>query len=207
LPWHHFPRVPPKDPRLCARCRRTYNPKSPNQRFCERCRPSAMLELARRRAGEYRLKYPERVKDSARRIREKYPTRYVSKKLEYSSRHLRKTRHIVLDHYSGGKRACTCCGEAEQDFLTIDHVHGGGSRERRKLFGHSQAGGHRFYRWLIRNGFPSGYSVLCTNCNLSKAKHGACVHLRPISRPPDIENQSRSEWFNRSTTNLGTLPN
>jgi len=37
-------------------------------------------------------------------------------------------RREVIEHY-GGK--CECCGEEHMEFLSIDHVKGGGTKERR----------------------------------------------------------------------------
>jgi hypothetical protein len=76
----------------------------------------------------------------------------------------------VLGHYG---RACACCGAAVD--LTLDHVNGDGAQHRLELYGDSQgAGGTRFYRWLIRQGFPPGYQTLCRRCNLSKGKSEFC---------------------------------
>ena len=76
----------------------------------------------------------------------------------------------VMNHY-GNK--CACCGESRIEFLTIDHIHGGGNKHRKEIH---QAGGSHFYRWLINNGFPEGFRVLCFNCNCSLGFHGYCPH-------------------------------
>lgn len=68
---------------------------------------------------------------------------------------------------------CTCCGELKTEFLVIDHIDGGGSRDRREGVYH---GGNSFYRWLKRNGWPKGYRVLCHNCNQSLGVYGYCPH-------------------------------
>ena len=66
----------------------------------------------------------------------------------------------------GGK--CACCRESTYEFLTIDHIDGGG-RQHRKVI-------HNFYRWLRMNNFPPGFQVLCYNCNCCKGAYGSCVH-------------------------------
>ena len=67
---------------------------------------------------------------------------------------------------------CSCCGEAESAFLTIDHVipysQGGGPRGPRS--------GAYLYAWLKRNGYPDGFRVLCMNCNGVRAQRGFCPH-------------------------------
>lgn len=75
----------------------------------------------------------------------------------------------VVAHY-GGK--CSCCGEGRLIFLTIDHVDGGGTKHR-KVVGH----GTQFYRWLVRNGYPAGFRVLCHNCNFAVGLVGVCPHV------------------------------
>lgn len=74
-------------------------------------------------------------------------------------------RRRVFDHY-GWK--CKCCGEAQPEFLTIDHINGGGSKHIREV--------GSFYRWLIKNSFPEGFQSLCYNCNCAKGKIGICPH-------------------------------
>lgn len=87
-----------------------------------------------------------------------------AKEIEYN----RKRRLEVIFGYGG---ACECCGENRIEFLCIDHVNGGGTKER-KLIG----SGHQLYRRLIGAGFPSGYRVLCSNCNMSLGLYGYCPH-------------------------------
>lgn len=36
----------------------------------------------------------------------------------------------VLEKYSQGKIACSCCGESTIEFLSIDHINGGGTSHR-----------------------------------------------------------------------------
>jgi len=81
----------------------------------------------------------------------------------------------VLNAYGGPKCSCNKCPEKSGDinFLTIDHINDDGN-EHRKVLG---SGGSTLYRWLRKNGFPSGYRVLCFNCN--SARHingGVCPH-------------------------------
>lgn len=68
----------------------------------------------------------------------------------------------VLSHYSPSL-TCQRCGFSDLRALTIDHVNGQGNIHRRQL-GLGSRGGHTFYAWLVRAGFPEGYQVLCMNC-------------------------------------------
>jgi len=90
-----------------------------------------------------------------------------------------KQRIMVPQHYSGsGIPFCACCGEANIEFLQVDHVDGGGTQHR-KLIGKSA-----LYRWLIQQGYPQGFRVLCANCNLSYGLYGYCPHLKARSESP-----------------------
>lgn len=72
-------------------------------------------------------------------------------------------------------RTCACCSEDNPVFLCIDHIEGGGNQHKRLLFGRYPSGGYRFYQWLKREGFPSGFRVLCWNCNHGM-RMGGCPH-------------------------------
>lgn len=65
------------------------------------------------------------------------------------------------------------CGETHLEFLSIDHIGGGGNLHRRQI---NVAGGVHIYRWLKKRGFPSGFRVLCFNCNLALGHSGYCPH-------------------------------
>ncbi len=71
-----------------------------------------------------------------------------------------KSKIDVMNHYG---TSCKMCGELLFEFLTIDHIDGGGKKHR-KIVGYGQM----FYKWLIRNNYPSGYQTLCFNCNCGR---------------------------------------
>jgi len=76
-----------------------------------------------------------------------------------------KTKVEVQTHYGNGKLACVVCGEDRPDCLSIDHIEGGGNRQRTELKLRTT---HSFYRWLQKNGYPEGYQTLCMNCQFIK---------------------------------------
>lgn len=79
-------------------------------------------------------------------------------------------RMIVLMAYSGNTPKCKCCNEKTYEFLCIDHINGNGNAHRKEVgLGH-------VYQWLISNKFPSGFQVLCHNCNMAKGFYGKCPH-------------------------------
>lgn len=78
----------------------------------------------------------------------------------------------ALDAYGG--RFCSCCGETNIKFLTIDHINNDGAEHRRS---NKNRGGNSFYRWLKTHDYPPGYQVLCWNCNCGRACNGGiCPH-------------------------------
>ena len=90
-----------------------------------------------------------------------------------TKRNQAKCRDEVYGAYGGYK--CNCCGEAERMFLSIDHVNNDGAQERKS--GKYSGGGSAFYNWLRKNNFPTGYQVLCMNCQVGKHRNGGvCPH-------------------------------
>jgi hypothetical protein len=122
------------------------------------------------------VKYPNGKSECAtcKRVRERL--RYHAD-LEMARRknveRVRKLKSGIIEAY-GGK--CSCCGESHFEFLTIDHVMGGGLKHRRQLTGGGRRAGSILYWWLKKNGYPEGFRVLCMNCNLSFGLYGYCPH-------------------------------
>lgn len=80
-----------------------------------------------------------------------------------------------------GGEVCACCGERHFEFLTIDHINGGGAAHRRSLKAAGDLWG--IYRWLKVHSYPTGFRVLCMNCNWSIGVHGYCPHSATMSTP------------------------
>lgn len=91
-------------------------------------------------------------------------------------------RLTCLAHYG---KICACCGESRYEFLSIDHTHGGGSR-------HRKSGVSKICRWLIKNGFPDGFRVLCHNCNQAIGHYGICPHVKQITAVVSLEPQAQT---------------
>jgi hypothetical protein len=108
--------------------------------------------------------------------REYYKKHYIknrTKKLAQAKLYRQALRDAAIRAYGG--YICVClhgddlCGESMPEYLSIDHVAGGGNQHRKQV-----GGGNVFYSWLKRNNYPSGYRVLCYNCNLSSGFYGKC---------------------------------
>ena len=84
----------------------------------------------------------------------------------------------VVDAY-GGK--CACCGETRLYFLTLDHVLGGGGKERIET---KRTSSTTMFYYVRREGYPKRYQILCFNCNCAKSGNDYCpCYLeRTISR-------------------------
>jgi hypothetical protein len=87
----------------------------------------------------------------------------------------KRRKDLCFSHYGG--YICSCCGETEEKFLTLDHIHNDGAAHRRHMNGDRRYRGTSIYGWLIRNRFPAGFQVLCFNCNCGKHLNGGiCPH-------------------------------
>ena len=76
-------------------------------------------------------------------------------------------RNKIFDHY-GYK--CSCCEENRYEFLSIDHINGGGAKFREKIRG------IMYYKWIIDNNYPDNLRILCHNCNMAIGMYGYCPH-------------------------------
>lgn len=110
-------------------------------------------EKIRARGRQYRIENNEHLKAAAKIRR-------------------RTLREDVIAGY-GGK--CVCCGETTYEFLSIDHINGGGGKMRREGL-HPKA--ENFASWLIKNNFPKDFRLLCHNCNQAIGHYGICPHQR-----------------------------
>lgn len=82
---------------------------------------------------------------------------------ELQSKWRKKFRTEVLFHYSPSLK-CTKCGFSDIRALTIDHITGGGAKQREQL----NTSSYGLYCWLKKNNYPKGYQVLCFNCQWIK---------------------------------------
>lgn len=79
----------------------------------------------------------------------------------------------TMERYGDGH--CSCCGETESTFLTLDHADDDGKRHREL----TRSSGKHFYSWLKARGWPNQprLQVLCFNCNIGRAvAGGVCPH-------------------------------
>ena len=124
------------------------------------------VPLTRKEANKrYRCKNHSHIKMKSDKLwRENKEQLKLKRRAQYG-----QLRDEILDHYGA---FCDCCGEDHREFLTIDHINGGGNQHRKK-FGWNQ---WQFYRWIKREEFPFSLRILCLNCNSSLGWRGMCPH-------------------------------
>ena len=131
--------------------------------------PPAYLNFHLSKTGKYSL-YKEANKEKINAASLAYYHANPERSKETGRRYRQNIRETVILHY-GSK--CACCGEAAVEFLGIDHINGGGNKERTAS---GLTGGTCFYRHIIKQGFPDCYRLLCHNCNFSRGAYGYCPH-------------------------------
>lgn len=89
---------------------------------------------------------------------------------QYVERYKEKARKEAFAKFG---RSCFCCGSNDERILSLDHVGGGGSQQRKTL----KKTGASFYRWAIKNMDSCEIRVACLNCNCGRHFHGGrCPH-------------------------------
>ena len=75
----------------------------------------------------------------------------------------------MVEAYGG---RCACCGDANIEFLCIDHKGNWGHSDEK-----NSRGGKGLYLRLKRLNYPKDrYRLLCHNCNFSIGIYGYCPH-------------------------------
>jgi len=144
--------------RFCknSSCHRPYKHRQNNQLFCSRkCKDAAWGKRRKRNPVlmlEYTHTYRLRHRDEVlRRQRERNGVR--------GPKYNAQIRSAVLT-YLGGK--CVTCGFSDWRALQIDHINGGGRKDRR-----ARPSLTAYYKHVM--GTPAGtYQLLCSNCNWIK---------------------------------------
>lgn len=123
--------------------------------------------------AELKLERDKNPGEHARYQREMYK-KHREKRLGAKKRYLNEMREMLFRHY-GDK--CSCCGESEKIFLTLEHVNNDGAFHRRQVKSMNPVA---LILDLRKRGWPDkGYTILCFNCNLGKAKNkNVCPHIQ-----------------------------
>lgn len=188
--------------RTCNRCERekelsafrryraSTNGRWYRRRVCSECMDAAAQRWVRKNQQRYRKwyrDYYDRTREKQIRRASNWNRKNPDRKRQKSQSWYRQLRHEAIMAYGG--YVCSCCGESEPTFLTIDHVNNDAWKYRRTNSKGYKVGPHsggRLLSWLKRSGYPEGFQVLCANCNQGKAVSGTgvCPHLvDKVQRP------------------------
>ena len=112
---------------------------------------------------QWRSKNRERAREISRAGGSKHRTANIERVRTGAVKHNAKIRAVVLSFF-GGK--CVRCGFDDPHALQMDHIHGGGGKERRTR-GDSLS--YR-YRFVVEHPKEARkkYQLLCANCNCIK---------------------------------------
>src|SRR5258708_3205437 len=95
--------------------------------------------------------YQNNIEKNRRAAREYSRQENIKKKQIINNK--QKSLKLKIEVYNAyGGAFCICCNESEIKFLTIDHINGCKPGQRK-----AEGTGTVFYRFLIKNNFPSGY--------------------------------------------------
>jgi len=144
-------------------------------------------EEARRKTRDHLRRWRPKNRDRIKKYNERtegYRKSWRKRNPEKVRQYQRK-RADDVKRYLGGK--CYCCGIKEFEFLTVDHIHNDGWKERKKING--RYGKNNAYYQAIVVAFRSGkkreiarikrrYRLACFNCNAARAYYGKCPHDR-----------------------------
>jgi hypothetical protein len=146
---------------------RYFNPKNPPiTKVCSKCNKRKL----RSRFSKSECRY-DKVNAWCKKCMRRISKKYLKSKSKESRLARAALRLEVLQHYSGKEiPECACCGVHILEFLSIDHIKGGGSKHKKTV--------RHVYLWLRKKGFPKGFRVLCHNCNQSLGAYGYCPHDR-----------------------------
>lgn len=139
-------------------------PKGTFKQFCTRGHDRTVT-------GVYGSTCKKCVNERTARYQKEHRAEYAA----YCRAYARRQKEAVIAAYGG---VCACCGTTNPEFLSIDHVNGGGTARRRAGL---EGGGSMLYAKLRREGYPQeGYRLLCFNCNSSFGLYGYCPHQNEL---------------------------
>lgn len=145
-------------------------------RTCTKCSRILTLDrfYTRKSHGDGMYRH---CKDCHRAITTAWLNKSPQRRRDIAKAWRRKLRARVLIKVSGSTLpACACCGETQIEFLTIDHINGGGRRESLSY------GSHVAFLADIVSGKrrKDDLQILCWNCNMAKGGRSGwvCPHKR-----------------------------
>ena len=156
--------------RQCKECKHTLNAqrwhehgKADYQRSWRKRNPKKCKEYQQAQYAKHR----EKRLAEARAYRALHPALI---KAQQKAQRTKLKKEVIAAY--GAK--CSCCGETELVFLTIEHIYHDGKAHRMAV-----GAGAGMYRDLRRRGFPkNGYTVFCWNCQMATRFGEPCPHKK-----------------------------
>lgn len=143
---------------------------------CKQCQNAAVKAWQKanpEKAREINLRSERKRKPRRNAASRQYYWDNAERMREASRQRLHTLRDAAYVAYGG--YVCKCCGEDERMFLNIDHVNNDGAAHRKTVRSTN------IYSWLRDNGYPSGFQILCANCNHGKRMNGGvCPHQTAV---------------------------
>lgn len=181
--------------KLCPKCKQVksiaefakdHQTKSGLRSHCKEC------------CHKYQINYYQRTRQERIRSTKNWRKDNRSRALDCMKKRRIEIKLQLIQGY-GGK--CSCCGETEVAFLTLEHLNGGGREHRRGT------GSLSVYREIIKNNFPHEYTVLCMNCNFAKRFGKKCPHEAKREKIPMsmIENKSITDGLVGALEKIASL--
>ena len=189
-----------------------YKAKKKEQDKKYRSKPEVKIKIQEyKQTPEYKAKAKKHAKEYNARPEVKamyWEIRNTPESLANAKNERNTNRLKILQHYSkllsnSNIPCCNCCGEnSHVDFLAIDHIAGkrqmDSEPELKKLKYSSKLRNQNLHRWIIKNNFPEGFQILCTNCNFAKGmtkNNNICPHetIRKEETFARMEEQSSFE--------------
>ena len=163
--------------KLCSKCKKSlpvsafWKDRSQKDGKCRRCKGCASAQSKEWESTQDRKEY-HKIQNNKRK--DAGHVWYVNNKQKVSTTQKaygQRMKKETINKYGG---CCTCCGENNLVFLTMDHINNDGAKHRRSKEG-PRGPGIGTYVWLRDNEYPNTLQVLCFNCNWAKS-HGGCPH-------------------------------
>lgn len=129
---------------------------------CKSCRATRKRKWHHLNKDSVGFKEKQRIANAKRYAESRLDPAFVESRKQYQFERRQQLKAAAMNYYSNGK--CSKCGISDLDVLTIDHINNDGGDLRRQ--GHDLT--KDIYVKLMREGYPSGYDVLCFNCNVKK---------------------------------------
>ena len=169
--------------KICITCKQ----EKPIDQFnkCARKTDGYNYECKKCASARERIRYYSKIEKHRKHNREYMQQKYANmpnteKTIFLEKLSVKRQRDKIdlkIDVFNAYGARCECCGEDHFEFLTIDHIQGGGRAHRKKIGNGKNCSSQQFYTWLKKEDYPKDdFRILCWNCNCARGFSGYCPH-------------------------------